>query len=122
MQDTDDEGNPVGDPYPADPSDLSIAASGASNQGPTNPDLLAAIEERTAAYREANGLADDVPVPIDAVTGIGLRASTRTSPSPTPACRPHASRTSAACPSTRCWRWSTTTPPAGPSGSSARRA
>ena len=55
----------------ADPSDLSIAASGASNQGPTNPDLLAAIEERATAYREVNGLADDVEVPIDAVTASG---------------------------------------------------
>jgi len=68
VQDVDDDGNPVGDPYPADPSDLSLAASGASNQGPTNPDLLAAIEERATAYREVNGLAADVPVPIDAVT------------------------------------------------------
>jgi K+-transporting ATPase ATPase C chain len=53
---------------PADPSDLSLAASGASNQGPTNGDLLAAIEERAAAYRDVNGLGEDVPVPIDAVT------------------------------------------------------
>ena len=68
VQDTDEEGNPVGDPHPADPSDLANAASGPSNQGPTNADLLAAIEERTAAYRSANDLSDDVPVPIDAVT------------------------------------------------------
>jgi K+-transporting ATPase ATPase C chain len=59
------------DGEPADPGDLSLAASGASNMGPTNPDLLAAIEERTAAYRELNGLADGVPVPIDAVTASG---------------------------------------------------
>jgi potassium-transporting ATPase KdpC subunit len=59
------------DGEPADPSDLSVAASGASNQGPTNPDLLSAIEERAAAYRDVNGLADDVPVPIDAVTASG---------------------------------------------------
>ena len=71
VQDTDEAGNPVGDPYPADPADLSLAASGASNQGPTNPDLLAAIEERVAAYREVNGLAEEVPVPIDAVTASG---------------------------------------------------
>ena len=58
-------GSPVQD---ADVADLSLAVSGASNQGPTNPDLLAAVEERAAAYREVNGLADDVPVPIDAVT------------------------------------------------------
>jgi K+-transporting ATPase ATPase C chain len=56
------------DGEPADPADLSLAASGASNQGPTNPALLAAIEQRTAAYRATNGLAEDVPVPIDAVT------------------------------------------------------
>jgi K+-transporting ATPase ATPase C chain len=53
---------------PADPNDLSLAASGPSNMGPTNPDLLAAIEERTATYQEVNGLTADVPVPIDAVT------------------------------------------------------
>ncbi len=56
------------DGHPADSSDLALAVSGASNQGPTDPDLLAAIEERTAAYREVNDLAEDVPVPIDAVT------------------------------------------------------
>ena len=42
-----------------------------SNWGPTNPDLLAAVEERTAAYREENGLADDAEVPVDAVTASG---------------------------------------------------
>lgn len=68
VQDVDESGNPVGDPHPADPGDLSLAASGASNQGPTNPDLLAAIEERAAAYRQVNGLSNDVPIPIDAVT------------------------------------------------------
>lgn len=68
VQDVDESGSPVGAPHPADPGDLSLAASGASNQGPTNRDLLAAIEERAAAYRKANGLGDEVPVPIDAVT------------------------------------------------------
>ena len=56
------------DGTPADPSDLSLRASGASNEGPTDPDLLAAIEGRAAAYRAENGLSDDVAVPIDAVT------------------------------------------------------
>jgi K+-transporting ATPase ATPase C chain len=56
------------DGEPADPTDLRTAATGASNQGPTNPDLLAAIVERAAAYRWENGLAADVPIPIDAVT------------------------------------------------------
>jgi K+-transporting ATPase ATPase C chain len=71
VQDTDDAGSPVGDPHPADPADLSAAASGASNQGPTNKDLLASIEERAAAYRDENGLADTVEIPVDAVTASG---------------------------------------------------
>jgi K+-transporting ATPase ATPase C chain len=44
------------------------AASSGSNLGPTNEDLLAAVAERVAAYREENGLADDERVPVDAVT------------------------------------------------------
>ena len=83
--------------------------SRASNLGPTNPDLLAAVEERVDAYREVNGLADDAKVPVDAVTARA-RASTRTSRWPTPGCRPPGSPTSAGSRSTRCSRWSTTTP------------
>ncbi len=44
------------------------AASGASNQGPANPALAASVQERVAAYRQANGLAADAAVPVDAVT------------------------------------------------------
>jgi K+-transporting ATPase ATPase C chain len=51
----------------ADPS-TGIANSGPSNLGPTNEDLLAAVEERVAAYREENGLGADERVPVDAVT------------------------------------------------------
>jgi K+-transporting ATPase ATPase C chain len=40
-----------------------------SNLGPTNETLLSDVEERVGAYREENGLADDEPVPVDAVTG-----------------------------------------------------
>ena len=47
------------------------AASSASNLGPTNPDLLSAVEERVAAYRELNGLGADEEVPVDAVTSSG---------------------------------------------------
>jgi K+-transporting ATPase ATPase C chain len=47
------------------------SASSGSNLGPTSPDLLAAVEERAVAYREANGLADDAAVPVDAVTASG---------------------------------------------------
>jgi K+-transporting ATPase ATPase C chain len=46
-------------------------ASSFSNYGPTNPDFLTAIEERVAAYRLENGLAEGQPVPVDAVTGSG---------------------------------------------------
>jgi K+-transporting ATPase ATPase C chain len=42
--------------------------SSGSNLGPTSADLLAAVEERAAAYRAENGLAPDAPVPVDAVT------------------------------------------------------
>jgi len=43
-------------------------ASSFSNLGPTNPDLLASVEERVVAYRDENGLAPDQVVPVDAVT------------------------------------------------------
>jgi K+-transporting ATPase ATPase C chain len=58
--------------------------SSGSNLGPTNPKLLTGeeddpatddvdetfdgVEQRVAAYREENGLADEVEVPVDAVT------------------------------------------------------
>jgi len=44
------------------------SASGGSNLGPTNQKLVDAVKERVAAYRQENGLADDAPVPVDAVT------------------------------------------------------
>jgi K+-transporting ATPase ATPase C chain len=47
------------------------SASSGSNLGPTNPDFLTSIEERVAAYRETNGLSNDVAVPVDAVTASG---------------------------------------------------
>src|SRR5579884_620872 len=46
-------------------------ASGGSNLGPSNPKLLDAVGQRVAAYRSANHLAADVPVPVDAVTASG---------------------------------------------------
>jgi potassium-transporting ATPase KdpC subunit len=42
--------------------------SSGSNLGPTNPELLDAVQGRAAAYRAANGLAAEVAVPVDAVT------------------------------------------------------
>lgn len=64
----DENGEPTGEVVPADPSDLTQVASGASNLGPTNEDLLATIAEREEAYRDLNGLPDDTEVPVDAVT------------------------------------------------------
>ena len=46
-------------------------ASGASNLGPTNPELLQAIKERAVAYRKENRLAANAEVPADAVTASG---------------------------------------------------
>jgi potassium-transporting ATPase KdpC subunit len=60
------------------------SASSGSNRGPTNPKFLVGeeddpatddadetfdgVEQRAAAFREENGLADDAEVPVDAVT------------------------------------------------------
>jgi K+-transporting ATPase ATPase C chain len=67
----DDEGDPTGETMLASADDLSTAASGASNLGPTNEELLATVQERIDAYREENGLDADTPVPVDAVTASG---------------------------------------------------
>jgi K+-transporting ATPase ATPase C chain len=47
------------------------AASSGSNLGPLSDDLLTAVEQRVADYRSVNGLDDQVPVPVDAVTASG---------------------------------------------------
>lgn len=56
------------------------AASSGSNLGPTNPDYLALLAERVAAYREENGLSEQVEVPADAVTGSGSGLDPHISP------------------------------------------
>ena len=43
-------------------------SSGASNLGPTNPELVELVTKRSAAYRRANGLPAGADVPVDAVT------------------------------------------------------
>lgn len=58
---------------PADPSQsiaqpYNAVASGAGNQGVLSSSLLDAVAERSKAYRLMNGLAEDAPVPVDAVT------------------------------------------------------
>lgn len=44
------------------------ASSSGTNLGPTSQKLADAIKANVAAYRAANGLAPDAPVPADAVT------------------------------------------------------
>jgi K+-transporting ATPase ATPase C chain len=51
-------------------------ASSPSNLGPSNDELLEAIEERRAAYRDANG----ADAPIDAVTASGSGLDPHISP------------------------------------------
>lgn len=55
-------------------------ASGASNQGVLSSKLLASVAERSQAYRAANGLAADAPVPVDAVTASGSGLDPHISP------------------------------------------
>lgn len=44
------------------------AQSQGSNLGPTNAALVESVEGNAATYREENGLSEDTPVPVDAVT------------------------------------------------------
>jgi potassium-transporting ATPase KdpC subunit len=44
------------------------ANSGGSNLGPTSRKLIAAVQERAAAYRTENSLAPGAAIPVDAVT------------------------------------------------------
>jgi potassium-transporting ATPase KdpC subunit len=55
-------------PSAAGESGYDATSSGGSNLGPTNQKLIDQAEERAAAYRTANGLGPDAPVPGDAVT------------------------------------------------------
>ena len=56
------------------------ASSSASNLGPTNPDLLDAVRERAAAYRQENGLGPEDDVPVEAVTASGSGLDPHISP------------------------------------------
>lgn len=55
-------------------------ASGPSNLGPTNDELLSAVRERAPEFRQENGLAGDAAVPVDAVTASGSGLDPHISP------------------------------------------
>jgi K+-transporting ATPase ATPase C chain len=72
---SDADGNPLPNYFQPRPSaagkGYDPTSSGGSNLGPSNPKLLDAVAQRVVAYRQFNGLAADVPVPVDAVTASG---------------------------------------------------
>lgn len=58
-------------PSAAGAAGYDAANSSGSNLGPTSQKLADAVKQRVADYRKANGLADTVLVPADAVTASG---------------------------------------------------
>jgi K+-transporting ATPase ATPase C chain len=70
---TDSKGNPLPRYFQPRPSavDYNGAGSGASNLGPSNPELVKEVSERERAYRAFNHLPDSAEVPVDAVTASG---------------------------------------------------
>jgi len=72
---TDPAGNPLPQYFQPRPSaagnGYDATAGAASNLGPSDPRLLAAIGERAAAYRAFNHLPAHAAVPVDAVTASG---------------------------------------------------
>jgi len=51
--------------------DYDALASGGTNLGPTNPELIKTVQQRVVEYRKENGLSANQPVPVDAVTASG---------------------------------------------------
>ena len=54
-------------PSATSPMPYNAESSGGSNLGPTNPDLVKAVQERIAALRKADP-GNDAPIPVDLVT------------------------------------------------------
>ena len=75
QQFTDAKGNPLPQYFQPRPSAAGTgyngASSGASNLGPSNPQLIALAAARAKAYRQFNGLPAGAAVPVDAVTASG---------------------------------------------------
>ncbi|HZQ58727.1 MAG TPA: K(+)-transporting ATPase subunit C [Acidimicrobiales bacterium] len=71
----DAKGNPLPQYFQPRPSaagkGYDATSSGATNLGPSNPDLLNAVAQRVSDYRRFNGLAPGAAVPVDAVTSSG---------------------------------------------------
>jgi K+-transporting ATPase ATPase C chain len=72
---TDAKGNPLPQYFQPRPSDAGNGyngqSSGASNLGPSNPQLISLVTARAEAYRQFNGLPANATVPVDAVTASG---------------------------------------------------
>ena len=71
----DKDGNPIPKYFQPRPSAAGDGydpmQSQGSNLGPSNPKLFDEVKARVAAYRQLNVLADNVSVPVDAVTASG---------------------------------------------------
>ncbi|HHY94774.1 MAG TPA: potassium-transporting ATPase subunit KdpC, partial [Firmicutes bacterium] len=69
-----------GRPSVAGQGGYDASSSGASNLGPTNKELLAAVQRRLAQVRAENGLPLAAPVPSDMVTASGSGLDPHISP------------------------------------------
>ena len=58
-------------PSAAGTTGYDATSSGGSNFGPTSQKLADAVKQRVADFRTSNGLAENQPVPADAVTASG---------------------------------------------------
>ncbi len=72
---TDKDGNPLPQYFQPRPSaagnGYDAMASAGSNLGPSNQDLIDAVQQRVVDYRKLNGLDPNAKVPVDAVTASG---------------------------------------------------